>query len=228
MEAMKGTGGEMPASEDMAKLAAAVGLDESGELLEDGSIGGGGPESSNDGDGGSIPGGSDCGSTSPGPPRSPLLGPSSLGLLPKVEGAHLLLPQGSAGISPLPGHLNSLSGILAGGKAHTYPQRSSQGTHSAYLGGGQPLPPSSPMFGGVSPTVHGIQGQSAHIPGHIPALSPHPGQAQPLLLSDLVRERVPEDAWQNYMLHFDNSEGCGFQVNISFNTLPCVGMHIYI
>jgi hypothetical protein len=24
--------------------------------------------------------------------------------------------------------------------------------------------------------------------------------------------QVPDDAWQNYMLHFDNGEGCGFQV----------------
>ena len=77
MEAMKGTGGEMPPAEEMAKLTAAAGLDENGDLLEDGSFGGGGPGSSNDGDGGSIAGGSDCGSTSPVPPsRSP---PSSWG-----------------------------------------------------------------------------------------------------------------------------------------------------
>ena len=32
-----------------------------------------------------------------------------------------------------------------------------------------------------------------------------------MLLSEVVRERVPEDAWQTYMLHFDAGEGCGFQ-----------------
>ena len=209
---MKGTGGEMPPSEDMAKLTAAAGLDENGDLLEDGSFGGGGPGSSNDGDGGSIAGGSDCGSTSPvPPPRSPL-GSTSVGLLPKVEGGPILLSQASTGMPQLPGHLSSLSGILSGGKSNAYPQLSSQAAHSAYLGGGQPIPASSPMFGGLSPIVHGTHGQSVPSPAHMPSISPHPGQAQPLLLSDLVRERVPEDAWQNYMLHFDNSEGCGFQV----------------
>ena len=212
MEAMKNTGGEMPPSEEMAKLTAAAGLDEKGDLLEDGSFGAGGPGSSNDGDGGSIAGGSDCGSTSPvPPPRSPLA-PSSLGLLPKVEGAPLLPLPGSIGMSSLPGHLSSLSGLLAEGKSHGYSQLPSQGAQSAYLGGGQPIPPSSPMFGALSPIVQGNHGQSVPSPVHVPSISPHPGQAQPLLLSDLVRERVPEDAWQNYMLHFDNSEGCGFQV----------------
>ena len=33
----------------------------------------------------------------------------------------------------------------------------------------------------------------------------------PMLLSEMVRDRVPDDAWQNYMLHFDAGEGCGFQ-----------------
>ena len=32
-----------------------------------------------------------------------------------------------------------------------------------------------------------------------------------MLLSEVVRERVPDDAWQTYMLHFDSGEGCGFQ-----------------
>ena len=209
---MKGTGGEMPAGDEMAKLTAAAGLDENGDLLEDGSFGGGGSGSSNDGDGGSIAGGSDCGSTSPVPPSRSPLGPSSLGLLPKVEGANILTSQCSAGIAPLSGHLNSLSGLLAGGKPNAYPQIPSQASHAAYLAGGQPIPPSSPIFGGLSPIVHGGHGQSAPSPVHMPPISPHPGQPQPLLLSDLVRERVPEDAWQNYMLHFDNSEGCGFQV----------------
>ena len=36
-------------------------------------------------------------------------------------------------------------------------------------------------------------------------------QQHPPLLSEIVRDRVPEDAWQNYMLHFDSGEGCGFQ-----------------
>ena len=210
MEAMKGTGGEMPAGEEMAKLTAAAGLDEHGDLLEDGSFGGGGPGSSNDGDGGSIAGGSDCGSNSPGPtPRSPLC-PNSLGLLPKVEGRSILPSQGSSGMPPLSGHLSSLSGLLAGGKSSTYPQFSSQTSHAAYLAGGQPLPPSSPIFGGLSPIVHGTHGQSIPSPAQ---MSNNPGQPQPLLLSDLVRDRVPEDAWQNYMLHFDNNEGCGFQVS---------------
>ena len=214
MEAMKGTGGEMPAGEEMAKLTASAGLDENGDLLEDGSFGGPGPESSNDGDGGSIAGGSDCGSTSPvPPPRSPV-GPSSLGLLPKVEGTSMLPSHGSSGIPPLSGPLGSLSGLLAGGRSNIYSQHTSQASHAAYLAGGQPIPPSSPIFGGLSPIVHGAHGQSIPSPVHMPSISPHPGQAQPLLLSDLVRERVPEDAWQSYMLHFDNSEGCGFQVYI--------------
>ena len=33
----------------------------------------------------------------------------------------------------------------------------------------------------------------------------------PMLLSEIVRDRVPDDAWQSYMLHFDAAEGCGFQ-----------------
>ena len=37
------------------------------------------------------------------------------------------------------------------------------------------------------------------------------GPQGPMLLSEMVRERVPDDAWQSYMLHFDNGEGCGFQ-----------------
>ena len=216
---MKGTGGEMPPSDEMAKLTAAAGLDENGDLLEDGSFGGGGPGSSNDGDGASIAGGSDCGSTSPvPPPRSPV-GPSSLGLLPKVDSASMLPSQGSSGIPPLSGPLGSLSGLLAGGKSNVYPQHSSQASHATYLTGGQPIPPSSPIFGGLSPIVHGTHGQSIPSPVHMPSISPHPGQAQPLLLSDLVRERVPEDAWQSYMLHFDNNEGCGFQVCTFQNTL---------
>ena len=92
MEAMKGTGGEMPPAEEMAKLTAAAGLDENGDLLEDGSFGGGGPGSSNDGDGGSIAEGSDCGSTSPVPPSRSPIGPSSLGLPPHA----------STGLPPLP------------------------------------------------------------------------------------------------------------------------------
>ena len=209
METMKGTGGEMPPAEEMAKLTAAAGLDENGDLLEDGSFRDGGPGSSNDGDGGSIAGGSDCGSTSPVPPSRSPLGPSSLGLP----------PHGSAGMPPLPGHLNSLSGLLSGGKHGGYPPLSSQASQSAYLSGGQPLPPSSPIFGGLSPIVHGGHGQSISSPAHIPPASPHqPGQAHPLLLSDLVRERVPEDAWQSYMLHFDNNEGCGFQVIMLTNS----------
>ena len=215
MEAMKGTGGEMPPAEEMAKLTASAGLDENGDLLEDGSFGGEGPGSSN-GDGGSIAGGSDCGSTSPVPPSRSPLGPSSLGMLPKVDGGNILPPHGPAGMPPLPGHLNSLSGLLSGGKQGGYHPLASQASHSAYSAGGQPIPPSSPIFGGLSPIVHGGHGQSISSPVHIPPASPHhPGQAQPLLLSDLVRERVPEDAWQSYMLHFDNNEGCGFQVTMT-------------
>ena len=199
---MKGTGGEMPPAEEMAKLTAAAGLDENGDLLEDGSFGGG-PGSSNEGDGGSIAGGSDCGSTSPRPRSRSPLGPSSLGLP----------PQGTTGLPPLSGHLNSLSGLLNGGKPSGFPPLPSQASHSPYLSGGQPIPPSSPIFGGLSPIVHGGHGQSISSPAHIPPASPHhPAQAQPLVLSDLIRERVPEDAWQSYMLHFDNNEGCGFQV----------------
>ena len=215
MEAMKGTAGEMPPGEEMAKLTAAAGLDENGDLLEDGSFIGGGPGSSNDGDGGSIAGGSECGSTSPVPPSRSPFGPSSLGLLPKVDGNNVLPPQGSGGMPPLSAHLSSLSGLLSGGKSNAYPQISSQASHAAYLTGGQPIPPSSPIFGGLSPIVHGNSGgqSSGPSPVHMPSISPHTSsQAHPLLLSDLVRERVPEDAWQNYMLHFDNSEGCGFQV----------------
>ena len=209
---MKGTGGEMPGTEEMAKLTASAGLDEHGDLLEDGSLGGGGPESSNDGDGGSIAGGSDCGSSSPGPPpRSPLLAPNSMGLLPKMEGSHPLLAPAASGLSSLPGQMHSLSGLLGGAKLGTYPPPHHPSLGQGYLSGGQPLPPSSSMFGGISPIVHG---QSGHNSGQLPSVSSHPSQPQPLLLSDLVRERVPEDAWQNYMLHFDNSEGCGFQVSI--------------
>lgn len=32
-----------------------------------------------------------------------------------------------------------------------------------------------------------------------------------IILPLKVRERVPDDAWQQYMLHFDSGEGCGFQ-----------------
>ena len=61
----------------------------------------------------------------------------------------------------------------------------------------QPLPASG-MFGLPPPGPGGPQ-----VPGG--------GPAQPLLLSEIVRDRVPDDAWQNYMLHFDSGEGCGFQ-----------------
>ena len=36
-------------------------------------------------------------------------------------------------------------------------------------------------------------------------------QQSGVLLTDMVRERMPDDAWQNYMLKFDAGEGCGFQ-----------------
>lgn len=60
----------------------------------------------------------------------------------------------------------------------------------------QPLPASG-LFGAAQP------------PPPPPQLSMSPNG--PMLLSEIVRERVPDDAWQSYMLHFDSGEGCGFQ-----------------
>ena len=52
-------------------------------------------------------------------------------------------------------------------------------------------------------------------PGQVPPQPLPPsglfGPQPPMLLSEMVRDRVPDDAWQNYMLHFDSGEGCGFQ-----------------
>ena len=69
----------------------------------------------------------------------------------------------------------------------------------------QPLPASG-MFGNPL-------GPSTPPPG--PGGPGGPG-GQPLL-SEIVRDRVPDDAWQNYMLHFDSGEGCGFQGKFSYN-----------
>ena len=59
----------------------------------------------------------------------------------------------------------------------------------------QHLPPTNNMFGGALAAAHSAA-----------AL-----QQSGVLLTDMVRERMPDDAWQNYMLKFDAGEGCGFQ-----------------
>ena len=51
-------------------------------------------------------------------------------------------------------------------------------------------------------------GAFAHSAPHLlGAGGPHGG----VLLTDMVRDRMPDDAWQTFMLKFDNGEGCGFQ-----------------
>jgi hypothetical protein len=73
------------------------------------------------------------------------------------------------------------------------------------------LPPGfgGPGVGGPMGGLHPNQPLPASgIFGHgVPQQPPQP----PMLLSEMVRERVPDDAWQAYMLHFDSGEGCGFQ-----------------
>ena len=120
-------------------------------------------------------------------------------------------PPPAAALSMLP-HLrpNLPPGLLAGFPPH------------------QPLPASG-MFGaaaaaagpGAPPT--GLGGPPAP-----PGGGAGGGPAQPLLLSEIVRDRVPEDAWQNYMLHFDSGEGCGFQGTFFFRVFYKESICLYI
>ena len=173
MESMKNNG-EMPSAEEMSKLAASVGLDANGELLDER------PASSN----GSVA--SEC-STPP-----PLGLSSDSPLFGKDITASLLPPSFTAGAGVHPNHpLTAAAALLPN---HLKPNLGVHPPHHQYA---QPLPPTN-MFGGAF----------AHAP-HM--LGGPGGGSQPLLLSEMVKDRMPDDAWQNYMLRFDNGEGCGFQ-----------------
>jgi hypothetical protein len=77
------------------------------------------------------------------------------------------------------------------------------------------LPPGMLPLGFQPPQIplpaSGLFGVPGSLPGPSQLLSQQQQQQTPMLLSEVVRERVPEDAWQTYMLHFDSGEGCGFQ-----------------
>ena len=116
-------------------------------------------------------------------------------------------PPPAAALSMLP-HLrpNLPPGLLAGFPPH------------------QPLPASG-MFGAAAAAGPGAP---TGLGGPAPPGGGAGGPAQPLLLSEIVRDRVPEDAWQNYMLHFDSGEGCGFQGTFLFRNFPMITIYLYI
>ena len=205
METMK-TNGEMPSGDEMIKLAASVGLDPNGGLLDDPR-----PASSN----GSVA----SGSSTPPPGSgghlalssdSPLFGKTDL----TASAAALLPPSFTAGAGVHPNHpLTAAAALLpsqlkppnllgGGGSLGNQPP------HHQYA---QHLPPSANMLGPGS-TGGGVF-SSHSSPLSMGALGGSPGSIHgSALLTDVIRERMPDDAWQTFMLKFDNGEGCGFQV----------------
>ena len=77
------------------------------------------------------------------------------------------------------------------------------------------LPPGMLPLGFQPPQIplpaSGLFGVPGSLPGPSQLLPQQQTHTGPMLLSEVVRERVPDDAWQTYMLHFDSGEGCGFQ-----------------
>lgn len=85
------------------------------------------------------------------------------------------------------------------------------------------VPPAAPMSlasmlhptmrGGPPPTggIFNNPFSGLHQPAQ-PLLSPSMSFAnQPMLLTDMLRDKIPDDVWRDYLLHFENGEGCGFQ-----------------
>ena len=69
-----------------------------------------------------------------------------------------------------------------------------------------PAPPPPPFGSSLPPGIPG--------PGAPPL--PNAVQAamfgqQTLMMTDLLRDKIPDEVWRDYMLHFESGEGCGFQ-----------------
>ena len=91
-------------------------------------------------------------------------------------------------------------------------------------------PPTSPFAPGAVPPPALPIGGGIYQQHTLPFGSPPAPNPTPLVPSDFKQglmsasERIPDDVWRNYMLHFDSSEGCGFQGRNSFNTYM-IGLH---
>ena len=71
----------------------------------------------------------------------------------------------------------------------------------------QPPPPPPPApFGSLPPGMGGPGG--APLPNAIQAAM---FCQQTLMMTDLLRDKIPDEVWRDYLLHFEKDEGCGFQ-----------------
>ncbi len=100
-----------------------------------------------------------------------------------------------------------LGGVAAGGDPMRPP---SSGSPSSEASSTPPLcrQDSSQGAASSSSSSPGLRG-SFMIFGSSPSSS---ASSQPLLISEQLGTRVPDDIWREYLLHFDTGEGCGFQV----------------
>jgi hypothetical protein len=97
-----------------------------------------------------------------------------------------------------PGMPMSLSNMMSHHNPPKSPFSSAAAAGSLLMGGGG-------LYGSHGPPMIPVSLASSGFPFG----GPHPGQ--PILMSDLLRDKIPDDIWRTYLLHFDSGEGCGFQ-----------------
>ena len=136
------------------------------------------------------------------PPASPPVKITSPDIVPgervppglPMSMSNLLVPPPPAGPGPLPP------------RSPTVPAKPPTSPFAA-AGPGAVVPPALPIGGGIY--------QQHTLPFGSPL--PPPVNPTPLVPSDFkqglmsIHERMPDDVWRTYMLHFESSEGCGFQ-----------------